>query len=314
MKRPSISSERSLLRQHNIVIESMCNRKKDLLHYHDFVQLWYVFNGTLRHTVGDKEYLQTPGSCVIVLPFTEHAIDTNDSDDTPVTLSLSFMDEFLTNRGIDFFSYSKKHSHFEGFLISEFSELRESSKTVADELAHGLLSELTISGKINFGRVASLLSDFLKLMCPVPAKKKDLSLLTEHTNAVNRAIRYIADHSAEKIMREDLCSITAMSRTAFSKAFKEVTGTTTKELLLGIRIRKAQFLLQYTDKTLNEIASEVGLYDKSYLTHLFSEHFGMTPMRFREQTRPAALESDKQTRRRMKFYPKILQETQEAND
>ncbi len=284
----------------------MCNRKNDRIHYHDYVQLWYVFNGTLRHTVRDKEYLQTPGSCVIVLPFTDHAINTLDSDDTPVTLSLSFKDDFFTERGFNLFSYVKDDAHFEGHSIPEYSLLDEKEMEVANELAHHLLSEFAPNKEPDFDRLATSLSEFMRFFCRTPSPEKDFSLIKERTKAILRAVSYINDHMNEKIMREDLCSITAMSRTEFSKFFKDITGRTTKEFLLGLRIRRAEFLLQYTDKTLNEIADEIGLYDKSRLSHLFCEHIGIPPIQFRHKTRPYALESDKQTRRRMKFYPKIL--------
>ncbi len=284
----------------------MCNRKKDQPHYHDYIQLWYVFNGTLRHTVRDREYIQTSGSCVIVLPFTEHAIDTLDSDDTPVTLSLSFTDEFFALRGIDVFSYIKEHAHFDGYSIPEYSLLDGKDKEKADALARDMLSIFAPNKDPDFDAVTKPFNEFMHLFCREPSRKEDISLIIERAKAIRRAVSYIADHSGEKIMRDELCSITAMSRTVFSNAFKEITGTTTKEFLLSLRLRKAQFLLQYTDKTLNEIASEVGLYDKSRLTHIFCEHLGMPPIQFRHKTRPDAIASDKQTRRRMKFYPKLL--------
>lgn len=306
MKRPSISSKDSLIEKHGIITESMCNRKKDLLHYHDYVQIWYVLTGVLQHSVGNSEYLQTAGSCVIVLPFTEHAINTLDSDDTPVALSLSFKDDFLTTRGFDFFSYLKKYAHFDGYSMPEYIVVKGDEKEVADRLARNLLFEFSPNSKPNFDKVCKILYEFMRIFCHEQVQKKDLSLIIERTEPILRAVKYIATHSGEKITRENLCAITAMSRTNFSKAFKEVTGTTTKEFLLALRMRRVQYLLQYTDKSLNEIAAATGLYDKSRLTHIFRENFGISPIQFRYETRPEAIESDKQTRRRMKFYPKSL--------
>lgn len=283
----------------------MCNKKKDQLHYHDFVQLWYVLSGTLCHSVNGSEYLQTAGSCVIVLPFTEHAINTLDSEDTPVALSVSFTDDFFTERGTEFFSYSKEYAHFDGCIIPEFSILKGHKKEDANKLARIILSELAPNSKPDFRKLSDLFYEFIKVFCREPVQKKDSPLVIEQARAILHAVRYIAAHSNEKIMREDLCTITAMSRTSFSKAFKEVTGITTKELLLSLRIRKAQALLQYTDDSLNEIAREVGLYDKSRLTHIFCEQLGMSPVQFRNETRPEAIGNDEQFRRRMKYYPKI---------
>lgn len=308
MKRPSISGEKSLLQKHGIITESMCNRKKDRMHYHDYVQIWYVLTGVLQHSVGNTEYLQTAGSCVIVLPFTEHAINTLDSEDTPVALTVSLSDDFFTSRGFDFFSYLTKYAHFEGYSIPEYVVLSGKEKEAADKLARSMLLEFAPNSEPDFNEACKLLCEFMRIFCHDQAQKRDLSLIIERTEPILRAVRYIATHSSEKIKREDLCAITAMSRTNFSKAFKEVTGTTTKEFLLGLRIRKAQYLLQYTDKSLNEIAAATGLYDKSRLTHIFRENFGISPIQFRYKTRPEAIESDKQTRRRMKFYPKILKD------
>ncbi len=276
------------------------------MHYHDYVQIWYVLTGVLQHSVGNAEYLQTAGSCVIVLPFTEHAINTLDSEDTPVALSLSFTDDFFTQRGTEFFSYLKEYAHFDGCIMPEFSVLKGTEKETANKLARDILLEFSPKNEPDFHKLSGLLCDFMRILCRDPAQKKNLSPIIERTEPILRAVRYIAAHSSEKIMREDLCAITAMSRTNFSKAFKEVTGTTTKEFLLALRIRKAQYLLQYTDKSLNEIAADTGLYDKSRLTHIFREHLGISPIQFRHETRPEAIESDKQTRRRLKFYPKSL--------
>lgn len=306
MIRPAISGTYTLLRKYNIVVESMCNRKKDQLHCHDFVQLWYVFTGTLRHTVGDNEYLQTPGSCVIVLPFTDHAINTLDSEDTPVTLSLSFTDDFFTERNLNCFSYLKDYAHFDGCFIPEFSVFNGKEKETADNIARNILSEFSPNKDPDFDVLSKYLYNFMHHLCHTPAKTQISPIVIEQAKSVLRAVRYISNNLNKKVTREDLCAITAMSRTNFSKAFKEVTGVTTKDFLLGLRIRRAQYLLQYTDKSLNEIAKDIGLYDKSHLAHIFCENIGTSPIQFRYQTRPEALESDKQTRRRMKFYPKNL--------
>ena len=305
MKRPSLSSENSILRANAPVIESMCNKKKDEIHFHNYVQIWYILAGTLSHSVGDSEYLQTPGSCIIVLPYTEHAINTLDAEDTPVALSISVTDEFFRKNGSDAFMRSGKFAHFDGYSIPEFFILEDSEKEIADKLARDMLSEISSNSRPDYVKLYRYLYKFIKLFCLSPAEKKDLTLAKEHALAIDRAVCYIADHAYKKVMRKDLCSVAAMSRTVFSRVFKEITGTTTKEMLLGIKFRRAQYLLQYTDNTLNEIAYEVGLYDKSRLAHLFTKALGMSPIQFRHETRPYALESDKQSRRRMKFYPKL---------
>lgn len=305
MRRPSVTLPHSLLRKFHIIAETLCTRKKDRLHCHDYVQLWYVFSGTVRHTLGNREYIQNPGSCVIALPYTDHAIDTLESEDTPVVLSVSFTDRFLTDRGVQFFPYFNKNARFEGLSIPLFCELEGERRKTADMHARQLLSEFSPNSEPSFDAACRHLTDFLRILCSEAADNEDIELIAERANAITAAVRYMADHLGEKIMRDDLCAVAAMSRTSFSESFKAVTGMTAKEFLLGLRIREAQQLLLFSDKSLNEIAKEVGLYDKARLTHVFYDHFGMAPMKYKELTLPYVLEQDKATRRRVSFYPKF---------
>ena len=48
-----------------------------------------------------------------------------------------------------------------------------------------------------------------------------------------------------------------------------------------------------TEKSISEIATECGFYDKSRLIHAYTEHSGITPAKYREKNKPLALSGKK---------------------
>jgi len=77
-------------------------RKTDTLHFHNHIQIWYVLKGSMIHLVDGVSFEQKEGSCVCVLPYTAHNIDTRKSSDLPAVVELTFHDEFLLNNNFLF--------------------------------------------------------------------------------------------------------------------------------------------------------------------------------------------------------------------
>lgn len=104
-----------------------------------------------------------------------------------------------------------------------------------------------------------------------------LEVRGEVVEAIYRAVVHINSHYAEKISAKQLCLLTGMSYSFFSRSFKEITGKNFKEYLNMIRVNQAERLLTTTDKTINEIGNECGYNDDSYFIKVFREGKGMTP-------------------------------------
>lgn len=74
-----------------------------------------------------------------------------------------------------------------------------------------------------------------------------------------------------------------ISTAYFGKLFSEFTGKKTLDYILKVRMEKAQeLLLAEPDKTIAQIAVEVGYNNSTYFTTAFKKYFGVTPSRFRE--------------------------------
>lgn len=273
------------------MVTTLCRRKRDKEHVHSYAQICYVLAGTLKYTYNGEVREHGPGSCRITLPYIPHALDTSDSEDTPVVATISFTDNFLIDRNYRFFSYSNRHARFEEHLIPSAYEFSGEEREAANKLVRAMSAEFELHKKMSLDKIADLLAKLLRMVCREPANDANLRLMKERANGITESIKYMSKHFSEKITIEELCSVAAMSNSMYAENFKAITGTTPIQFLLGIRLAHARFLLLSTDMSLNEIAHKVGLYDKSRLTHTFTSAFGMSPQTFRDTATEGARES-----------------------
>ena len=76
---------------------------------------------------------------------------------------------------------------------------------------------------------------------------------------------------------EDLAADMNLSRVQLYRKVKSVTGSTPVELLRTARLNRAYRMLMTTDKSVSEIAYQVGFTAPSYFTKCFKESYGMLP-------------------------------------
>lgn len=72
-----------------------------------------------------------------------------------------------------------------------------------------------------------------------------------------------------------------MSKPHFSRIFKRTTGMSPAQFILGIRIDRAKELLDFTDKTIADIAEATGFQEQNYFARTFKKVTGLTPTQYR---------------------------------
>lgn len=76
---------------------------------------------------------------------------------------------------------------------------------------------------------------------------------------------------------EDLAAQMNLSRVQLYRKVKAVTGSTPVELLRTARLKRGYQLLLTTDKSVSEVAYQVGFTAPSYFTKCFKEEYGQLP-------------------------------------
>ncbi len=107
--------------------------------------------------------------------------------------------------------------------------------------------------------------------------------LRKNDDSLNRAVAYIRTHVGEKITLHQLAEIAGLSDYYFSHLFKEMTGFSPTNFVIHSRIDEAKRLLLTTDRSVAEIAAQVGYPNSSNLITLFTQRVGCSPNQFRKQ-------------------------------
>ena len=105
----------------------------------------------------------------------------------------------------------------------------------------------------------------------------------ESIQAIHQAMNYIREHMDREITLEELLRLTGMSKSYFSRNFKDVTGKTFVTYLNDMRIETAKKYLTETKQPIYWIASQVGYVDEHYFRRVFRERTGVAPKQFREK-------------------------------
>lgn len=82
---------------------------------------------------------------------------------------------------------------------------------------------------------------------------------------------------------DSLASMMGLGRSQFYRKIKALTNYSPVELLRNLRLKQAREMLTTTEKTIGEIAYEVGFSSPAYFTRCYREAFDETPTEFRER-------------------------------
>ena len=102
---------------------------------------------------------------------------------------------------------------------------------------------------------------------------------------LSKIISYIDQHYHQKIKLETLAEIFGLSISQFERKFKTFTGVSPMIYIVKVRLAAVAHGLHNSDKTIGQLALEHGFYDHSQLSRTFKEHYQMSPMQYRKNSR-----------------------------
>ena len=100
-------------------------------------------------------------------------------------------------------------------------------------------------------------------------------------NLVIKAKAYINEHYAEAISVRDVADAVCISESYFKTIFKKSSGYSYSEYLTTVRMNQAKNLLNTTEKSVTEIALDVGYQTPNSFSSLFKRETGMTPTQWK---------------------------------
>jgi AraC-like DNA-binding protein len=94
-------------------------------------------------------------------------------------------------------------------------------------------------------------------------------------------IDYIEANYMRPVTVSELADMIHLQCTYFSNLFTATFGMSPKHYMIQVRIFRAQYLLEFTDRSVAEIGAGVGYEDPLYFSRVFSRFVGMSPRQYR---------------------------------
>ena len=144
------------------------------------------------------------------------------------------------------------------------------------ELRHSDLGSLGLLMKlVQYLLCSSPLEDGKRIIIPFSSQAE-----SQFVSKVNRILQGNLDL---RLSVAEIAKKLHVSPSTLAHRYKEETGSLPYKARTGYRLQMAQELLRYQDKTLEEIAQEVGFANASHLSGAFKENFGCSPSQYREK-------------------------------
>ncbi|MCZ6750246.1 MAG: AraC family transcriptional regulator [Acidobacteria bacterium] len=177
-----------------------------------------------------------------------------------------------------------------GDSMNLFTHLREivavdfSDVPAVTSAFQGILAEQSDPGPGSEAMTAALMSQCLVHLLRHLAKGDDCPLpwlpaLDDPRLA--RAIDRILQDPAQDHTVESLAVAASMSRSAFAERFSSAFGKSPMSLVHNVRMKRAAQLLRQGMLSTEEVADHVGFSSRSYFSHAFKKHSGVSPAKFR---------------------------------
>lgn len=110
---------------------------------------------------------------------------------------------------------------------------------------------------------------------------KNNSNFCENEDTIKSILKYINNNFNNRINLTSTANFAHLNPQYLSRYFKQKTGTTFTKYITNLRIEKAKKLLTTTDKSITQVALEVGYLDVAYFSKVFLKSEKLSPYKFK---------------------------------
>lgn len=264
------------------------------MHWHYFMEIIYILEGTAEMRSDDKTYLLSKGDMIIFYPETVHGIfSDNDSklkyagmkfDINTLTMTSSYTPKLRS-----IFKSANKRGMDIVFRAETFNskDIEQIFTTCIDEMQQGRYG----SDIIARARIYELLTRLLRYWQSQGFSVDNEVFAEDSHYDIYNITEYIDMTLSDGISVSNIASVCGMSYSYFAKRFLAIYGKSCKEYIEQMRLYRVEDLLVYTEFDLNYIAQETGYSDCSHMIKSFKKSKGLTPKQFR--LKKAAIKSTK---------------------
>lgn len=253
------------------------------LHFHQEIELLYVENGGFNIWLDGKAFHAEKGDLVIINSNECHKIQS--STDNCYYKCIKCAPQILFTMDQSFFNMR----YVMPFIVNTDEHKRVFTK---DEISSSGIPELVANihdewMEKKYGFELSIHSDLLRIFLIIVrswdnsgANLKPIDVSSNLSKTIQAAVEYVGKNYANASEAEaaKLCNL---SYSYFSHSFKRVMNMSFKEYVNYVRINESQKLLISENKSVSEIAAELGFSSASHYIQCFKKIKGESPKQFK---------------------------------
>lgn len=253
-------------------------------HFHDYVELLYLYDGKLRVWLNGKEYAFNEGELIIINSKESHRLESAAPESRYYVIKFNPEILWASNGS------AKETRYVLPFLNSSSTHPRVFPASFVSEAGIGALVADAVSAWKNrpVGYELLLRGDVLKIFGHVVGCLSDLGVEIKYTvgsgslyGIMDNIVDYVNKNFTSCDERE-LAKRYKVSYSYFSRTFKQMMNMSFKEYINYLRINEAQRLLLTTGKSITDISMEMGFSSPSHFINVFRRHMGRAPKQYRK--------------------------------
>ncbi|MGQ4668004.1 AraC family transcriptional regulator [Metabacillus halosaccharovorans] len=256
------------------------------LHMHTFIEINYVYSGECYQILNGKEVKLTQGQICLLDKDVPHSIPALGENDILVniimkkeTFSMSLLGQ-LSNKGIvsNFLANAISENQQHDQYILFHSEHNENLQYIVKNMLCEYFDPQDYSMEMVNYYMPILFTELMRVY------QLDKNFELEQTSSkmnILEILQFIEQHYKD-------CTLTGLAKkfnfnsNYLGNMLKEKTGKTFVELVQTQKMIETEALLQHTDKSIEEIAYQVGYDSLSFFYRKFKEFYGETPYKYRK--------------------------------
>lgn len=252
------------------------------LHYHDYTELLFGLSGTARVCIGNRSTELSPGYLVVIQAGDAHNVF---YDGAPCEyIVVKFLPQLLIA--------SEQTGAELGYALTLMEQSPDRQSVFSPTELEGTDIPLVLRRMMEewdgaqFGYELSLRADVTRVILFLLRRWRETSPWMRESarpterEHLQRALAYIGEHYAE-VCERDVAEVCGVSTVVISRLFNLTMKCSFTDYVLSVRLREAERLLLTTDKSVTEIALQVGFSTVAYFIAKFRNAKGVTPYRFR---------------------------------
>lgn len=256
-------------------------------HKHDFLEMIYVYSGSIKQCIGGKEVTIKTGEIVLMDLNVHHSIEPADRDDIAVNILIKkeFFDRIVMSQLADndiisdfvvkAFYDKKSYKSFLHFHTADNDRIQTLVKNLFCEIYDTSFGSATATRSYMMLIFTELLRMHKRSMSKVSKAQLNSAIESEITCYLLKEYR---DISIKKLAKHF-----NFNPDYLGKIVKQTTGKNFTDLLQEIRLNEACLLLKKSDYSISDIIKEIGYSNKTYFYKLFKKYYGITPDEYRRK-------------------------------